>query len=491
MESAYDVNAYPSGVYPQAQISRLATVAALCGMRAPDLSSCRVLEVGCNRGLHLINMALRYPGAQFVGIDVSETAIARATEMVEALELANISFRVADLTQLSGRYGECDYLIAHGVYSWVAQPVREKLLELAGRVLAENGLVFISLNVYPGWHIRGMVAEMMRMHTEGVADPRTRHKEGVAFLATLLRSLPEDDPYRSAVSAEAETFFKKNPMIAWFDEFSAENSPVYFTDFMRHAAAHGLQYVSDTDPVRNRLTGEGRDLVDSISDPVMREQYIDFFQLARFREVVLCRDAAVLDRSRLEENLTRMYFGLPLSPAGEIAVDDDSQARFVGPRDLAVTVTQPFIKAALLELVSAWPGRLHFDEIELRASARSGRAEPESRALLASIFSKMLAPGLLEADITPYPHAVAIADRPVASRLARIQAAANGSEVVSFRHTTVEMDDEAARVLLRFLDGTRDRQELLETLRIAGHPLSPDYLESVLKRMLTLSLLEA
>jgi hypothetical protein len=52
------------------------------------------------------------------------------------------------------------------------------------------------------------------------------------------------------------------------------------------------------------------------------------------------------------------------------------------------------------------------------------------------------------------------------------------------------MDDEAARVLLRILDGTRDREELLTTVRIAGHELTPDYFEAVLKRMLTLSLLE-
>src|SRR5688572_6112066 len=153
METPYDRFNYPGTVYPHAHINRLASMAFLHGIDPPDLKSCRVLELGCNRGLHLIGMALLYPEAQFVGVDLSENSIARATELAQALELTNVVFRAMDVTQLSGRPGECDYLIAHGLYSWVPDTVREKILEICGHVLADNGIAFISYNAYPGAHL--------------------------------------------------------------------------------------------------------------------------------------------------------------------------------------------------------------------------------------------------------------------------------------------------------------------------------------------------
>src|SRR5688500_2995643 len=132
METPYDRFSYPGSVYSHAHINRFAVLAFLHGIDAPDLKTCRVLELGCNRGLHLIGMAQLYPDAQFVGIDLSESSIARAAELAEALELKNVGFRVMDVAQLSGRAGECDHLIAHGLYSWVSETLREKILEICG-----------------------------------------------------------------------------------------------------------------------------------------------------------------------------------------------------------------------------------------------------------------------------------------------------------------------------------------------------------------------
>ena len=55
-------------------------------------------------------------------------------------------------------------MIAHGVFSWVPREVQDKILELCERVLAPTGIAYISYNTYPGWHLREMMAEMMRFH---------------------------------------------------------------------------------------------------------------------------------------------------------------------------------------------------------------------------------------------------------------------------------------------------------------------------------------
>ena len=125
-------------------------------------------------------MAVDLPESQFVGIDLSETAIARATELARHAGVENITFRQVDAAELVGRPGECDYVIAHGVFSWVSREVQEKILEFCERVLP-TGIAYISYNTYPGWHVREMLAEMMRFHTSGVEDPEVAVTEGLAL----------------------------------------------------------------------------------------------------------------------------------------------------------------------------------------------------------------------------------------------------------------------------------------------------------------------
>lgn len=466
-------------------------MAFLYGVDTPDLKTCRVLELGCNRGLHLIGMASLYPEAQFVGIDISETSIARAVELTEALELTNVSFRAMDVAQLSGRAGECDYLIAHGLYSWVPETIREKILEICGRVLADNGVAFISFNTYPGYHLRRLISGMMSIHTAEIEEPAEKVKQGAALIATVLRVLGEESPFAPAIKAEIESLISKNPLISYFDDFSPENTPVYFSDFMRRAQQNGLQYLSDSEITRvtmDSLPAEARELLDGMGDIVLREQYTDFFRLGRFRQSLLCRDSVTVDRENLQERLSRMYIGSPLQPSGEVEINSDANARFVSQAGPAVTVNQPFVKAVVDELAKAWPGRLSYSELLERASARLVTSQPEAEEMLMKTLFKMFNPSLLEVDLSPYPFPSKPTGKPVGSKLARLQAA-TGTDVISMRHNVVDLDDPAARTVLRLLDGTRDRQAILKGARLAGHELQSEQIDAMLERMSALSLL--
>jgi methyltransferase-like protein len=493
METPYDRFTYPGSVYPHAHINRLASMAFLHGVNPPDLRTCRVLELGCNRGLHLIGMALLYPEAQFVGIDLSETATARAMELAEALELTNITFRAMDVAQLSGRAGECDYLIAHGLYSWVPENIREKVLEICGHVLAENGIAFISFNAYPGAHLRKLISGMIGIHTAAIEDPAEKVKQGAVLIATVLRVLGEDSPFAPALKSETESLLSKNPLIAYFDEFAPENTAIYFSEFMRRAQANGLQYLSEADITRitfDSLPAEARELLEGMDDVVLREQYVDFFKLTRFRQSLLCREGVTVDRDRIEERLSQMYIASPLRQDGEIKINSDENARFLSQSGATVTVNQPFVKAVLDELASAWPLRLGYMELLERANSRLDSPQPEAAEMLNKTLVKMFNPNLLEVDLMPYSLPPQPSEKPVASRLARLQAG-SGTDVISMRHNLVELDDPTARTVLRLLDGSRDRSAILDGARLAGHELEPEQLDTMLDRMAALSLLVA
>src|SRR5207237_10705778 len=111
---------------------RLATAATFLGMHPPDVAQCRLLEVGCNDGANLIPMAMSLPSAQFVGCDLSSRAVDAGGRMIAELGLSNIALVEEDLSALSPSYGTFDYIVAHGVYSWVPASVPDALFALDG-----------------------------------------------------------------------------------------------------------------------------------------------------------------------------------------------------------------------------------------------------------------------------------------------------------------------------------------------------------------------
>ena len=109
----------------------LATLGALFGMNPARLESCRVLELGCGEGANLIPVAFQWPESEFVGIDLSAEAIRYGNDFIGRLGLRNITLRCLDIMEIDREFGSFDYIIVHGVYSWVpASGAREGAIDL-------------------------------------------------------------------------------------------------------------------------------------------------------------------------------------------------------------------------------------------------------------------------------------------------------------------------------------------------------------------------
>src|SRR6516165_7913322 len=154
-ETSYDEIPYSNNAFYHTHPDCLATVATLFGMKPAPVQACRVLELGCGRGGNLIPMATSLPTSRFVGIDLSARQIAGGQEAVESLGLTNVELKQLSILDVDSDFGRFDYIICHGVYSWVPAAVQEKILEICAQNLAPSGIAYISYNCYPGWHLRG------------------------------------------------------------------------------------------------------------------------------------------------------------------------------------------------------------------------------------------------------------------------------------------------------------------------------------------------
>ena len=143
---AYNDVAYTSHPDFATHPDHLATVATLLGLDVAPVATCRVLELACGDGTNLLPVAAALPNATFVGIDFAARPVARAQRMASDLGLANVRLLQRDLRELPADLGTFDYVIAHGLYSWVPADVRAHVLPLIARHLAPQGVAFVSCN---------------------------------------------------------------------------------------------------------------------------------------------------------------------------------------------------------------------------------------------------------------------------------------------------------------------------------------------------------
>src|SRR3989337_1740756 len=245
---AYDQVPYSSFTFPQTRPDRLATLGAFHGLNPASPEECRVLELGCGDGTTLISFAYILPNSEFVGIDLSSLHIDQANATAKELNLSNLTFLQDDVMNFSReRFGEFDFIIAHGLFSWVPDFVRTKILDIYSECLAPEGVGYISYNAYPGCHIRSMFWKMMQFYTAKIVDPMARVQHGVNFLRFLTSAAPEGSLYQSMIKMELSQFAERTPENIFHDDFSEMNQPFYFHEFVGLIQEKSLQFLSEVE----------------------------------------------------------------------------------------------------------------------------------------------------------------------------------------------------------------------------------------------------
>jgi SAM-dependent methyltransferase len=191
----YDQIAYPGHPYVQTHPDRLATLAYLHGINPASVEHCRVLELGCGDGANLIPMALQLPGSDFLGIDLASLPIRKGRQQMSDLGLANIRLEEADLMDFPFASGPFDYIIAHGLYSWVSPAVQKKIMEIVQTCLAPQGVAYISYNTLPGGHFRMMLREMMQYHVRKLDSPEKQVTQGASLIQLIGKAQIEPNSY--------------------------------------------------------------------------------------------------------------------------------------------------------------------------------------------------------------------------------------------------------------------------------------------------------
>ena len=498
----YDEVLYPVAVHVHTHPDRFATVGTLRGMRPAPIDHCRVLELGCGVGSNLTAIAFNYPGSEFIGLDLARRPIATGQDWIAELGLKNIRLYHLDVCEANKeRFGLFDYIIAHGLYSWVPQTVRKHILAACGDMLTPQGIAYINYNAYPGNHLRDLARGIMRFHVGQFESPLEKIRQARAILNFLAESTPVPDAYITALRSEFERVAKYKDEAFFHDDLGEINQPFYFHEFISDAERHGLQFLGESSPNEvdpEKVTAEVVSKLNELegSSEIVREQYKDFVRGCGFRRTLLCHKEVQIASKNIPERVSELYVScdaLPVQSAG------DSQATiFRRPNGAELETAHPLAVQTLKYICAEWPCTVSFAALldHGKASTVSNAATSSfgnHPAWLAEALLSAYGGGLLELHVAPRLVVNKVSEYPISSALARFQVK-RSEYATSQIHKIFRIDDPLSRRLVELLDGNRNEvavtQSLLEfvstgqvELRENGALLTqPDQIEAAVKQ---------
>jgi len=470
----FDSVPYPSLTFTKTSPERLATQAAVNGMRGADPRECKYLELGCGDGTNLLAHAYMYPESQFLGIDLSQTHIDSANGAIADLGIRNTVFKQMDVMDLrAGDLGQFDYIVAHGLFSWVPESVRQRILEIYSEYLAPKGVGYISYNTYPGCHIRDMMREIIQFHTRDLNEPMKKVNSAVSILKFLGDVTDADSTYQMILREEFEGLIGRAPGNIYHDDLADFNKPFYFYEFVEMLAAIDMQYLSEADVEASNtgtLPPDAVRVLDTYSSNLIeREQYLDFIRCVRFRSTLFCRDTSVLDRNYLQDHLNEFYIAGRLRTEGPTsAVAGDEEEIFFGPTTEKIKCNHPLTKAAIRYLSEKWTWGVRFSELiersiemfDLPAEASSERDIARTADVVIDLFRA----GLFRLRVSPDQCVSEAGQTPRVSAFARWQIERGSPNVMTLTGLKFEHRDDIARLIVILADGTRDRDEIVRAV---------------------------
>jgi SAM-dependent methyltransferase len=455
----------------------IAATAQLFGVGTAPVELSRILEIGCAAGNNIIPMAARHPHASFVGIDSSPRRIAAAKRHASEVGLNNIDFHVYDITSTTPhQFGSFDYLIAHGVYSWLAPEQRPALWQFCMNVLSANGLIYLSYNTLPYWHLKRPIRDAITFHAQHQPESAELIHESIGFARDVAEYA--QGVYGDLLREEVGYILEQNENYFSHDDFEVHHHPVYVKDLLDEAEAFGFRYISEATATYSSLRLLHRKVAEAVerfgaADRSLREQYIDFYTGRAFRRSLFAKTthARKVPLDIIPEkidNLHIVFADLPPSinfaePTRSLYYFDDTY--FDAPPDPETNPMRVFAETAIARMAQTLPSQprsIAVQEIYIMFATMI-QSDPDAldtvrAAILEFFYQRKVAfsAAPLTWEFDPL--------RPCGQRLVVSDAAHGRSSTVSVLHDEIYLRGENVRQLLALLDGQRTRQEIIAEL---------------------------
>jgi SAM-dependent methyltransferase len=307
----------------------------------------RYIELGCGHGFGALMLAGCNPAWEVIGIDFNPAHIAAARSLAATAGIANAHFIEADLSEFAAspalhELPEADVVTMHGLWSWVADPVRDGIVHLLADKLRPGGIAYLSYNALPAW--QGALG-MQRLLLEAGHRANGRSDRQVAAGWEMVQSLSKAGaPHlRESGLVQSLTEYSQKAQIAYLahEYMNAAWRPCFHADVVRALAPAKLDWVASGQLLENftplMLGEEARAVAAEHSDPIMRELIKDMFLTRCLRQDVFVRGGRRLAPIERDAALGEVTLAMQVEPehfAWEIDVpvgNANIERNFFGP----------------------------------------------------------------------------------------------------------------------------------------------------------------
>ena len=475
-EAAYDAFLYPDDPHFWSEPGRFSAAAVLHGFQLAKVARARVLEIGCASGGNIIPMAARYPQATFYGFDISGKQIEAAKRHADEIGLPNLTLVHANITGLPSDIGTFDYIIGHGICSWVPHPVRLALWEVCNRLLREDGLLYLSYNTLPGWHFKKVVRDLFRFRV----GEKTQTHESLLDVAAFFKRIEAQAKgiYKHLLDIEKQFITDDDVYYIRHEYLEEENHAFYVQDILREAADHNLTYVCEADSTSSNLALFPAEISehiirDSLGQRSMEEQYIDFHINRSFRRSVFAKysHAKSVKREIAWDTVDQLHIE-PLDVPFAVTQVDGTQEFLAFPPDFFAATKdtrqlqkQSVAAQALTYLQTALPATLCTitagDVLTKLHKETQGDPELEHVVRL-SIFELLYRRKFCIS--TEHASWSQDLERPRLQHLLRSDALHGRSSSTNVLHEKITLTSDQSRLVMSLLDGNHDRKALAARL---------------------------
>ncbi len=481
LAESYSHVAYAYQCFAQTQPTRLGAWAKLLGIDAPSPEAARVLEIGSGPGMNLFAFAAEHPRAEAVGLDIHAPSVERGNSIATAHGLSNLRFLSHDFSAGPGALGTFDYVIAHGVLSWIDPALRESFFRAARAWLAPTGIFYVNFNARPGFAALGELRTLLLHLTRNETHHRTRIERARAIAGGLSRAIQPKTAQQAALREAASAAFAMSDSRLAHDLLEPAGAPLDLAEFSELAEACDLRSIGATfgSDERQELPREVEAELGGLPvEPVDALALRDFALGKSYREMLLSRrDAPRTEgRPRVEVCAPIRFFSangasLDAAPGGTTPV------HFSGFSTHRAGTDRPAHKLALDGLRRAWPSSVDSQTlIREVGTALGAKLDDSFEQGLYDFLRALNRARLVDLRLTKVP-ADAFPERP--RLLAAIAAELDlGDTIWSLHHIPRTLTPDERRFVLS-IDGATSRAELLR----AGSPLTEERASDLLEEL--------
>lgn len=217
-----------------------------------------------------------------------------------------------------------DYIVLHGIWSWISDENRKVIVETIRRRLKVGGTVYFSYNTFPGWTTAMPLRHIMSTHSQAVGSDAQgmvgRIDSAIAFGQKLAEVNARYFQHNPLAKGRLDAIAGQNRNYLAHEYFNESWTPMYFSEVNDWLSEAKLSYSTASSLLEQldgfNFTAPQRELMNSLPAGVLRETVRDYMLNTQFRRDIYTRGARRLTPLERAEQLNDVRITLCGTSAG-------------------------------------------------------------------------------------------------------------------------------------------------------------------------------